>query len=106
MSDKSTNHSPINHSPINHSPINHSQINHNQINYNRLESDANSEKKQKYIEAYISRLLMPYVLYLNMILSDNDNYKKIKKQKKNDGLNKINLYFLMEIIKKNIENMD
>ena len=64
------------------------------------------DKKQKYIDDYINKLMMPYILYLNMILSDENVYKKIRKQKKNNGINKTNLYFLMEILKKNIENID
>ena len=83
----------------------------NKINPDLSESDYNlnkhiSEQKQVYIDTYIHKLMMPYILYLNMILSDDKVYKKIKKHEKNNGINKTNLYFLMEIIKKNIENLD
>ena len=60
-------------------------------------------KKDVFIQKFIFELLMPYFLYLYLIMSDNSIYKKIKKTKSKIKMNQINLYFLMEIIKKKIE---
>ena len=88
------------------------QINpdHNESDYNQNQNYKQNQnkhnKKQNYIDTYIHKLMIPYILYLNIVLSDDNVYKKLKKHDKNNGINKTNLYFLMEIIKKNIENLD
>ena len=64
----------------------------------------NSKKKDEFLDAYIIKLFMPYIIYLKMVLSDDEIYKNLKKNLKKKNFNLINLYFLMEIIKKNICN--
>ncbi len=54
------------------------------------------------IDNYIYEIMMPYMIYLKMILSDKKVYKKLKNSKDE----KLNLYFLMEIIKKKIEGLE
>ena len=64
----------------------------------------NSKKKDAFIDAYIIKLFLPYIIYLKMVLADDEIYKNLKKNIKKKDSNIINLYFLMEIIKKNICN--
>jgi len=59
--------------------------------------------KNELIDDYIYKLMMPYIVYLKFLLSNKNVYKKIKKNISNHDLNKIDLYFLMEVIKKQIE---
>lgn len=62
--------------------------------------------KDEFINKYIYKIMMPYIIFLKLILSDDNVYKKFRRNQKKfnqEDLNKINLYFLMEIIKKQIE---
>lgn len=62
-------------------------------------------KKDECIDRFIEDLFVPYIVYLKMTLSEDEIYKKLKKNKTIES-EKINLYFLMEIIKKKIELLD
>lgn len=64
----------------------------------------NSRKKDEFLDAYIIKLFLPYIIYLKVVLSDDEIYKNLKKNIKKKDFNLINLYYLMEIIKKNICN--
>ena len=64
----------------------------------------NSRKKDEFLDAYITKLFLPYIIYLKVVLSDDEIYKNLKKNIKKKDFNLINLYYLMEIIKKNICN--
>ena len=62
-------------------------------------------KKDENIDKFINDLFIPYIIYLKMTLSEDEIFKKFKKNKTIES-EKINLYFLMEIIKKKIELLD
>ena len=62
-------------------------------------------KKDESINRFIEDLFVPYIVYLKITLSEDEIYKKLKKNKTIES-EKINLYFLMEIIKKKIELLD
>ncbi len=76
----------------------------------KLNQDDNITKtkitKDEFVNNYIYKIMMPYILFLKIMLSDDKIYKKLKKNDKIDQkeLNNINLYFLMELIKKQINN--
>lgn len=76
----------------------------------KLNQDDNITKtkitKDEFVNNYIYKIMMPYILFLKIMLSDDKIYKKLKKNVKIDQkeLNNINLYFLMELIKKQINN--
>ena len=66
-------------------------------------------EKHTFIDNHIMNIFLPYIIYMKIILSNDKIYKKIKRNQKNlntSELNIINLYFLMEIIKKKIEVLD
>lgn len=61
--------------------------------------------KDELINKYVYDLMMPYIIYLRMLLSDKKIYNRLKKNKNIED-EKLNLYFLMEIIKKKIEGLN
>jgi hypothetical protein len=69
-----------------------------------IKKNRNNKKKDAFLDAYIAKLFIPYIIYLKIVLSDDEIYKNLKKNIKKKDFNMINLYFLMEIIKKNICN--
>jgi hypothetical protein len=84
-------------------------INQTSISTPKHTSTQSYEKKKfEFINNHVSKLLLPYYFYLYIMMSDDNIYKKIKKnqKKKDKELNEINLYFLMEIINKKIEGLD
>ena len=64
----------------------------------------NNKKKDAFLDAYIIKLFLPYIIYLKIVLSNDEIYNNLKKNIKKKDFNLINLYYLMEIIKKNICN--
>jgi hypothetical protein len=79
---------------------------------NEINNQANSNfstEKDKFIEKHLNSLFFPYYFYMKSLMYDDKIYKKLRKNQKgsdNKELNEINLYFLMEIIKKRIEGID
>jgi len=61
--------------------------------------------KDECINKFIEDLFIPYIVYLKITLSKDETYKKLKKNKTIES-EKINLYFIIEIIKKKIELLD
>ena len=70
--------------------------------------------KDELIDNYVYELMMPYIIYLRTLLSDKKIYKRLKKKKSKEveveaeevETEKLNLYLLMEIIKKKIEGLN
>ena len=65
--------------------------------------------KDESIDEYINSLFLPYYIYMKLLMNEDNIYNKIKKNQQGSDskeLNIINLYFLMEIIKKKIECID
>jgi uncharacterized membrane protein YciS (DUF1049 family) len=54
--------------------------------------------KDQFIENFIFNLLLPYIIYLKLMLSNDQIYKKLKRNKSNNYLNTFNLNFLKELI--------
>jgi len=82
---------------------------HTNINMKTSNITSYERKKHIFIDNHIMNIFLPYIIYMKIILSDDKIYKKIKKNQKNldkSEFNIINLYFLMEIIKKKIEGLD
>ena len=54
--------------------------------------------KDQFIENFIFNLLLPYIIYLKLMLSNDEIYKKLRRNKSNNYLNTFNLNFLKELI--------
>lgn len=78
----------------------------NIINELKLNEEPTKTNKDEYVNNYIYKIMMPYILFLKIMLSDDKIYKKLRKNDEIDQkeCNDINLYFLMELIKKQINN--
>jgi len=54
--------------------------------------------KDQFIENFIFNLLLPYMIYLKLYLSNDKIYKKLRRNKSDNHFNEFNLNFLKEII--------
>lgn len=78
----------------------------NIMNELKLNKEQTKTNKDEYVNNYIYKIMMPYILFLKIMISDDKIYKKLRKNdiKDQKEYNNINLYFLMELIKKQINN--
>ena len=60
--------------------------------------------KDEIIDKFIYDLMMPYITFLKITLSEDSVFDKVKKDIDNNKLSETNLNFLMELIKKKIIN--
>ena len=58
--------------------------------------------KTEIIDNFIYDLMMPYITYLKITLENDNIYERLITDIDNNKTNEINLYVLMEIIKKKI----
>ncbi len=65
-----------------------------------------TEEKDKFVDNFIYKTMMPYILYMKLMLNDDEIYEKLKSNQNQTNPEKINLYFLMEVLKKRIEIVD